>query len=154
MGRSYSLVVSFACLVMCSATKAQGPYHIWLTGWEDGRAKMATEALLALDPDASVSVNNHIHAIVLHSTLQFTQGTLEQALAPAGFGILYATRNNPEGGQAPLDPESLAFPRYHDTGDPDQDNADYDEAKAAWIAAYPELYAAYKAGFFTNAPEE
>lgn len=147
-------MIAFVCLVICSATKAQGTYHIWLTGWTDGREKEATEALLALDPDGYVAVNTTIHAVVFQSPLQFTLGTLQQALAPAGFGILYATRDNPEGGQAPLDPESLAFPRYRDTGDPDQDNADYDEAKAAWIAAYPELYAAYKAGFFTNAPEE
>lgn len=154
MVRSYVLWLTALCLALCSTSKAQGPYHVWLTGWSDGCEKGVTEALLALDPHASVTVNTITHSAVLASNGVFTKGMFEEVLSPYGFGVLYVVHITPEGDNMPLDPEDLPFPVLQDTGDPDQDNADYEAAKAAWIAAYPDLYEAYKQGFFTNAPEE
>lgn len=154
MGKLCSILMGAVLLACGISAQAQGPYHVWITGWSDGCEKSVSEALTGLDRTSSVFLDPVTHSAVLKTDEQLTKGLFEEALALYGMHVLYVVRTTAEGDKVPLDPEDLPFPVLQDTGDPDQDNADYSAAKAAWIAAYPGLYQAYKDDFFTNAPEE
>jgi hypothetical protein len=62
-----------------------------------------------------------------------------QALQRSGVCDPVEVRTTTEGNVAPA-ASADGFPIYQSTGDPVQDDANYDQAKRAWIEANPALY--------------
>lgn len=100
--------------------------------------KMATEALVELEPDGRFICDASTATVELWLGHAIDQAQLQEHLGPHGFTVVAFH----ELGTTHVADGSLELEH---SGDPVKDHADYQAAKIAWIAAHPEAYEAMKA---------
>ncbi len=97
--------------------------------------KMATEALVELDPDGLFICDASTATVEMWLGHAIDQAQLHEHLGPYGFTVIafheLGTTHDADG-----------FPELEHSGDPVKDHADYQAAKVAWIAAHPDAYEA------------
>lgn len=104
--------------------------------------KYIFEALQGHEPDLGVWVDGHNAEVKVRTHVRIDRAALEAQLSPQGLYITLLVQLN--GGQAiersAEGGTARDLPQFIDTGNPGSDNADYEAAKAAWIAAHQGEY--------------
>lgn len=140
------LFVAMAALG-CLRASGQGKlpeldYLIRFTGPVDHyQEKRVFEVLSAHEPGLGVWLDVPNQQVKVRTHLVIHRDELQSHWAGDGLVIAYFGLLSPliRVEQAALSGDDR-FPQYIDTGDPTADDAAYQAAKAAWIAAHPEAY--------------
>lgn len=141
-----SLLVAMAALgSLCAAGQGKLPeldYLIRFAGPVDHfQEKRVFEVLAAHEPGLGVWLDVPNQQVKVRTHLVIHREALQADWADDGLQISYFGLLSPllRMEQAGLSADDR-FPQYIDTGDPAADDAAYQAAKAAWIAAHPEAY--------------
>jgi hypothetical protein len=102
--------------------------------------KAILSALNAQDPDIMMSVSVATGKAKARTQVHLSQSQLEAELAPFGLGVEFILVGVPGDPATRMAMQDFfdGFPVYIDTGDPAADNAAYEAAKQAWLAAHPD----------------
>lgn len=99
--------------------------------------KLVTEALVGREEIDRFEISREAHRLKFTATHQISDGELAALLNGTGAVPLWLAVVQDDGTLSGISYDAHAFPVYSDTGDPAADNATYDAAKAAWLAAHP-----------------
>ncbi len=111
------------------------------TAIHGAQEKLASEALMALDPEIRFSVHSDRTLLKIGLKPSLDVGTVQEVLMAVGIhtsvvnapphadGLIKRADDLPEG-----------FPVFIHTGNIEQDSQNYQAAKAAWIEAHPDAY--------------
>lgn len=140
MGRGSCLVTLGLCAAFASAQKAVEIDQLirFAAPLTITQEKYVHEGIQGLEAGAQVWVDRPNAEAKVRAHIVLDRQALEGAWTTQGMQIIYigpmvvgetTERSHPAGSPA-------GFPVYIDTGDPAADNAAYEEAKAAWLAAH------------------
>jgi hypothetical protein len=106
------------------------------------QVKFVREALLANDPSCLIWPDEPTHRVVVRTSVPVDQPALEAGIVQSGLHVISVRLILPEDPQerSRMIMASFGFPLYVDTGHPEQDHADFETAKAAWVDADPLRY--------------
>lgn len=125
----YSTLVLFLFLLLPAIASAQAVYTFMaVDGLQSPHEKLLHHAVLSVDEQALFSTHGDQFKVRTAARVQ----DLLAALASAGAGEVRLVHDLLKG----VPP----YPVKQQTGNDDEDEAAYQAAKAAWIAAYPEAY--------------
>lgn len=99
--------------------------------------KLVTEAMVDREEIARFEVSREAHRVKFIATRQISDSELAELLSGTGAALLWLAAVQDDGTLSGTSYDANAFPVYSDTGDPAADNATYEAAKAAWLAAHP-----------------
>lgn len=137
MIRTTLLILALATVCSASAQQGQRTYFFESTeeSLEPSAYKLLLVAITQVDPNGMVSIDGTHVKVAFSSRLEVS--LLIAAMDHAGAGHFTQRFGHEKSG----DPNALeGRPVYNDTGNPEADLVAYDLAKAAWKAAYSELY--------------
>ncbi len=111
-------------------------------GFTGSQVKFVREALLANDPSCLIWPDEPTHRVVVRTSVPIGLGALEAGIVQSGLHVVSIRLILPDDPQerTRMIMASVGFPLYADTGHPEQDQANFETAKAAWIDADPERY--------------
>lgn len=128
-------------------TRAQKPpeldYHIlFAESFAQSQEKFIYEALTAQDPDVKIWIDPPTHSALARTHVHLDQVDLQSDMTIGGLVIEQLSLITPDNSVIRSDHDAIGdgFPEFIDTGNPDLDDATYQAAKAAWIAAHPAHY--------------
>lgn len=105
--------------------------------WTEHDEKSVSEALDGWDELQGVDVSREAHRVKFSARRTVSDADLTERLAGTGTSVFWVATVQPDGSLSGPSYDLHAFPILQDTGDPAADNAQYEAAKAAWIAAHP-----------------
>ncbi|MEO8068574.1 MAG: hypothetical protein ABI599_12835 [Flavobacteriales bacterium] len=116
--------------------------HLWAEAPVSAeQEKRGAEQLAFLDPDSRFSIQPDRQHLKTGWHSQVDAASVGSALALAGIiATIIETEPFPAGDVRDASSVPDVFPAFVDTGSPEQDNQNYNAAKAAWIAAHPAEY--------------
>ena len=152
MERPYTHLSLVCALLFCGDLSAQEAFYYRADVPELTHRLAMKEmytAVADLGGNATCAPDTILHIVELFSPSAIDEALFTEVIAAHGFTLNAFVRTNEEGHVLPL-PDPNAFPSFVDTGDPVHDNTVYAAAKAAWIAAHPEQYAAMTQGKYSK----
>ena len=108
----------------------------------ESQIKFVREALLSNDPACLIWPDAPTHRVVVRTVAPIHQAALESAIMQSGLQVVGIDLLLPSDAQerAAMIMASVGFPSLLNTGNPEQDQYNYETAKVAWIDADPERY--------------
>ena len=108
----------------------------------ESQIKFVREALLSNDPGCLVWPDAPTHRVVVRTIAPIHPSALQSGIAQSGLQVVGVDLILPSDPQerAAMIMASVGYPTFVDTGNSEQDQNNYETAKAAWIDADPERY--------------
>lgn len=108
----------------------------------ESQIKFVREALLSNDPSCLIWPDAPTHRVVVRTTAPVHQAALQAGITQSGLQVVSVDLLLPSNPQerAAMIMASVGFPTFLNTGNPEQDQNNYETAKAAWIDADPLRY--------------
>lgn len=139
MKRYYILVLPLVLALHLSAQSSRRVHMFHCASDLSASAeKFITEQVKALDQEGLVSIDGRLVKIGVDGRV--FRHVLLDAINQAGVGSFDMAPSLVKSAATGEIEGDVPFPVQHDTGDPATDHLNYLAAKAAWIAAHPELY--------------
>lgn len=141
--RCFVLACSGSIAVISAWGQKQGPfqYLVEVEGMDAlHHQKIVRSAIDDQDPHAKVSLDAAAQLIKLRTSAPMDPDVFRERLAAHDIVVLRFIQQGALQAHRTATGTLPGFPIYFDTGDPANDQADYQARKEAWIAAHPDQY--------------
>lgn len=141
--RCFVLACSGSIAVISAWGQKQGPfqYLVEVDGMDTPHhQKVVRSAIDDQDPYAKVSLDAAAQLIKVRTTGPLDPDALHDRLAAFDISVIRFILQGAHQAHRAAAGSLSGFPIYFDTGDPVNDQADYQARKEAWITAHPDQY--------------